>query len=32
MTDAPEPLTPDEFIAAILSTLEKKESADGVDA
>ena len=32
MTDAPEPLPPDEFIAAILSTLEKKDSADGVDA
>ena len=35
MTDAadvPEPLTPGDFIAAVLSTLEKEESVDGMDA
>jgi len=34
MTDpeTPEPLTPDEFVTALLSTVEEQECADGVDA
>jgi hypothetical protein len=31
-TKAPEPLTPDEFVTALLSTVEKEVLADGVDA
>jgi hypothetical protein len=32
VTEGPEPLTPEEFVSALLSIVEKKELADGVDA
>ena len=31
-TETPEPLTPEEFITALLSTVEEEAAADGVDS